>query len=163
MSRAMESRELASHLAAVIGARLLDPLEILLESDLDEMRTRVRARSAELAERLLGDDEKTATFTAIRLVATLYPSDEPFRPTVTWWGTPLGQTVARLVGHPSAESLSFAEAGAMLGITRQAVHDLVVRNKLERHPSGGVTNASVQARSQMRAADRLRSPQGRTR
>lgn len=154
-----ERDRLATHLADLIAARLLDPLEILLETDLDEIRERIMKRAADLATLLVGENEQQAAYTAIRLVATLYPGDEPFRPTVAWWGTPLGQTVARLVGHPSAESLSYAEAGAMLGITRQGVHDLIVRNKMQRHPSGGVTNASVQARLKTRAAARLRARQ----
>jgi len=37
-------------------------------------------------------------------------------------------------------------AGAMLGVTRQGVHDLVTRGKLARHPDGGVTVDSVRAR-----------------
>jgi hypothetical protein len=144
--------ELAGYLADLLAARLLDPLEILLESELGELRERVTARATALAAVLLGDHEQQAASTAIRLVSVLYPSDEPFRPTVAWWGTPLGRTVARLVGHPGVESLTYAEAGAMLGITRQGVHDLVVRHKLERHPDGGVRNTSVRARLRTRAA-----------
>jgi hypothetical protein len=34
----------------------------------------------------------------------------------------------------------------MLGMTRQGVHDLVSRGKLDRHPDGGVTTDSVRAR-----------------
>jgi hypothetical protein len=50
------------------------------------------------------------------------------------------------VGHPGADAVSYATAGAMLGITRQGVHDLVQRGKLLRHPDGGVVPASVRAR-----------------
>ncbi|MCA2229345.1 hypothetical protein [Nonomuraea aurantiaca] len=92
------------------------------------------------------EDEDIARFTAIRLVITLYPGDHGFNPPPGWWQTPLGQVMVRRVGHPAAEALSYAVAGAMLGITRQGVHDLVTRGKLDRHESGGVTTASVQRR-----------------
>ncbi|MFV2104733.1 hypothetical protein [Micromonospora sp. LOL_024] len=157
MRHASERDELAAHLAGLIASRLLDPLEILLESDLADVRERVTTLSATMADQLLDHNEQRAARVAIRLVSTLYPSDEPFRPTATWWATPLGQIVVRLVGHPSAESVSYAEAGAMLGISRQGVHDLVVRKKLERHPSGGVTTISIQARLKTRAAALLRA------
>jgi len=34
----------------------------------------------------------------------------------------------------------------MLGLTREGVHDLVVRGKLDRHPDGGVNVDSVRVR-----------------
>jgi hypothetical protein len=52
-------------------------------------------------------------------------------------------------------------AGAMLGVTRQGVHDLVSRGKLDRHPDGGVTTDSVRARRNRRTADRHALPGGR--
>jgi hypothetical protein len=54
--------------------------------------------------------------------------------------------VARRVGHPTTEGLSYAAAGAMLGITRQGVQDLVRRGKLARHTDGGVLATSVRDR-----------------
>ncbi len=61
--------------------------------------------------------------------------------------------MARRVGHPAAESVSYATAGAMLGISRQGVHDLVRRGRLPRHPDGGVPSAAI--RDRLRAS---RSP-----
>jgi hypothetical protein len=40
----------------------------------------------------------------------------------------------------------FSVAAAVLGITRQGVHDLTVRGKLQRDPGGGVTVDSVRVR-----------------
>ena len=51
-----------------------------------------------------------------------------------------------------AESVSYATAGAMLGITRQGVHDLVRRGRLPRHPDGGVPSAAVRDRLRDRGA-----------
>ncbi|MBC8090829.1 MAG: hypothetical protein H7Y15_02600 [Pseudonocardia sp.] len=160
MSDELPSRdELAAQLAGLVDIRLLDPLEILLESDSETspVRDRVIERSGEWASSLLGEDEVLARFTAIRLVSTLYPGDAGFAPPPGWWQTPLGRVMVRRVGHPAAESVSYAMAGAMLGITRQGVHDLVTRSKLDRHESGGVTVASVQRRitSLPRAGDPL--------
>lgn len=63
-----------------------------------------------------------------------------------WWGTTFGRIVAQRLGYPGRTELSRAEAAALLGITRQGVHDLVGRGKLERTAAGGVTNESVRAR-----------------
>lgn len=82
-----------------------------------------------------------------RVIASLYTQDEPFAPPAAWWGTPLGQVTLRRIGHPSARTVPYSMAGAMLGITRQGVHDLVARRKLERGPEGGVTVESVRARA----------------
>jgi hypothetical protein len=140
--------ELASQLSGLVEVRLLDPLEILLEShaDLVPVRRRVTERVEALALALLGDDEVLARMTAIQLVITLYPGDSGFDPPSGWWQTPLGRVMVHRVGHPAADAVSYAVAGAMLGITRQGVHDLVVRGKLDRHENGGVTTASVQRR-----------------
>ncbi|QSB17509.1 hypothetical protein JQS43_22545 [Natronosporangium hydrolyticum] len=60
--------------------------------------------------------------------------------------------VAHRVGHPAAASVSYPVAGAMLGITRQGVHDLLNRGRLARHPDGGVATTSIRTRLQRRAA-----------
>ncbi|WP_018657753.1 hypothetical protein [Actinomadura flavalba] len=149
--------ELTAQLLSLVEARLVDPLEILLEDDLATVRSRLAARAGTWAQRLLGDDGPAAALTAARLVAALYPGDGPFDPPAAWWATPLGRVVAWRVGHPGAEAVSYAVAGAMLGVTRQGVHDLVTRGKLARHPSGGVTTASVRDRIDQRAGAALRT------
>ncbi|ROT32659.1 hypothetical protein EF879_05445 [Micromonospora sp. HM5-17] len=146
--------EVVDQLVRTIDIRLLDPLEILLDGDdaVAALRTLVRVRAETWAQRLLGGDDQEAVNTVMRIVSTLYPGDGPFEPPLDWWGTPLGQVVARRVGHPTAASVSYAVAGAMLGITRQGVHDLVSRGKLIRHPEGGVLPSSV--RDRLRAEGR---------
>jgi hypothetical protein len=96
---------------------------------------------------MLGHDDRAAAQMIIRVISSLYPGDAPFAPAAEWWRTPLGQVVLRRVGHPSARAVPYSVAGAMLGITRQGVHDLITRRKLERDPEGGVTVASVRARA----------------
>jgi hypothetical protein len=155
-----EQEALADHLAEVVIRRLVDPLEILLGHSGD-LRAEIAATSRAFAAVLLGDDDQAAAHTAIRLVAALYPSDTPFDPPPQWWRTPLGQVVLRRVGHPSAQAVSYSVAGAMLGMTRQGVHDLVTRGKLARHPDGGVTVDSVRARLNRSTTDQHASPGGR--
>jgi hypothetical protein len=141
--------ELIDQLVRIVDVRLLDPLEILLEGDeaVESARTVVRQRAETWASVMLGDDDSAAVMMIVRVVSSLYPGDAPFSPPAEWWRTPLGQVVVRRIGHPSARAVSYSVAGAMLGITRQGVHDLVARRKLERHPEGGVTVESVRARA----------------
>lgn len=139
---------LASQLVTLVENRLLDPLEILLESssDLVPVRSRVVELADTWARRLRSEDATLAQRTVIRLVVALFPGDEPFDPPAGWWRTPLGQVMARRVGHPGAEAVSYSVAGSMLGISRQGVHDLVTRGKLRRHEHGGVASSSVRDR-----------------
>jgi hypothetical protein len=147
--------DLTDHLVEMIGIRLLDPLEILLDDTLEPLRLQVRQRAAAMATILLTGDDPTALHTAIRLYSSLYPGDERFDPPAQWWRTAFGRTVAVRFGHPAAESVSLAVAGTMLGISRQGVHDLVRRGKLARHPDGGVSSVSVRDRLRQQPASPL--------
>ncbi|MFK3983657.1 hypothetical protein ACI2K4_25160 [Micromonospora sp. NPDC050397] len=140
--------ELAEQLVRLLDIRLLDPLEILLDGDdtVDALRTVVRVRAATWADRVVLGDDRQAVGVIMRVVSTLYPGDGPFDPPLDWWRGPLGRAVAWRVGHPTAPAVSYAVAGAMLGITRQGVHDLVSRGRLARHPDGGVVPGSVRDR-----------------
>ncbi|WP_436527115.1 hypothetical protein [Actinoplanes sp. HUAS TT8] len=139
---------LAEQIVRLVDARLADPLEILLEGDrsVDEVRRRLHRRALDWAFVISYGPEPEAVGTIARLIATLYPDDHAFAPPPEWWQTPLGQVVARRVGHPFVTSVSLATAGAMLGISRQGVHDLVRRGKLPRHPDGGVLVSAVRER-----------------
>ncbi len=141
-------QELIEQLTRLIDIRLLDPLEILLDGHegVESLRAAVHKRARIWATTMVGPDDQAAVGTIMRVVATLYPGDGPFHPPLDWWRSPLGQVVARRVGHPTAPAVSYAVAGAMLGITRQGVHDLVSRGKLARHPEGGVRCSSVRGR-----------------
>jgi pimeloyl-ACP methyl ester carboxylesterase len=148
--------ELVEQIVRLLDIRLLDPLEVLLDGDdvVEALRGIVRIRAERWAAGLRSGADATAVRTAGRLIATLYPGDRAFDPPADWWQTPLGRAVALRVGHPAAESVSYATAGAMLGISRQGVHDLVRRGRLPRHPDGGVPSSAIR--------DRLRDATGRT-
>lgn len=139
---------LIDQLTTVVRTRVLDPLEILFGDDaaIAYLHRRCQTEAKAWAAALLGNDDEAAVSTVMTLIAALYPGDAPFDPPVDWWRTPLGQVVIRRVGHPAAESVSLSTAGAMLGMTKQGVHDLVRRGKLTRHEDGGVTTESVRAR-----------------
>jgi hypothetical protein len=138
--------DLAAQLVRLLDVRLLNPLEILLGDALTPVRDLVARRADTWAYELHHGTDDGAARLAMRIVAVLYPADTAFDPPADWWATPFGQVVARRVGHPTTEGLSYAAAGAMLGITRQGVHDLVRRGKLARHPDGGVCATSVRDR-----------------
>lgn len=143
-----EREELVEHILRTVDVRLLDPLELLLEGDdvVDAMRQLLRVRAGRWADAILDGSEQQAMHMAARLISSLYPDDRAFDPPAEWWRTPLGRVVARRVGHPAARSVSYATAGAMLGITRQGVHDLVTRGRLPRHPDGGVPTEAIRDR-----------------
>ncbi|MEV0897322.1 hypothetical protein [Actinoplanes sp. NPDC049802] len=140
--------DLADQILRLLDIRLVDPLEILLDDDrtVGVVRERLRLRAAHWAHTMRHGDDAEAAHVIARLIGTLYPDDHAFAPPVDWWRAPLGQVVIRRMGHPFAESVSYATAGAMLGITRQGVHDLVRRGRLPRHPEGGVPVAAIRDR-----------------
>lgn len=140
--------ELVTELVQILESRILDPLEILLASDelLPPIRARLRVEAEVWAAQLLGADPERATLTAARLVGVLFPGDAPFHPPASWWRTALGRAVVRTTGHPVAVAVPYSTAGAMLGITRQGVQDLIKRGKLDKHPDGGVATSSVRDR-----------------
>lgn len=158
---AAEHVALVEQLVGLAERRLLDPLEILTQDPglVRPLRERLRADAEMWAARLLGPDDRQARHTGARLISAFCPGDAPFEMPVAWWRTPLGRAIARRMGHPSADVVSYPVAAAMLGITRQGVHDLVRRGKLDRAAdapgtrSGGVTTASVHARLLSRTGD----------
>lgn len=137
--------ELARDLSRLVEARVLGPVDVLFGLD-QALRRRAFEAVLVWTEELLGPDDDAARTTAIRLISTLFPADEPFNPPADWWTTPFGRAVLLRAGHPDAEAVPFSVAAAMLGITRQGVHDLARRGKVQAHPDGGVTVDSVQAR-----------------
>ena len=153
----MEHAAVVGQLVGEVEGRLLAPLAALLDGypEPEQARLRLCTRAEQWARQLLVGDPREAASLAVHLVGLLYPSDaQPFDPPPSWWRTPVGRVVAYRLGHPTREAVPYPVAGAMLGVTRQAVHDLVARGKLVRHPEGGVRTESVR--------DRLTSRPGTT-
>lgn len=103
----------------------------------------IASRSAGLAAQLTSGDDRIAAETVIDLAAA---GIIPAEPGGAWWATPLGRAVASSVGHPSATHVSYSVAGAMLGVTRGRVGQLIAGHKLDRHPDGGVSVDSIRRR-----------------
>jgi len=51
--------------------------------------------------------------------------------------------VRRVLGTDDAEAVTYSVAAAMLGVTKGTASTLVQRGRLDRHPDGGITRASV--------------------
>lgn len=113
-------------------------LEALIGPDCPRVSERVQDRAPMWTAQLLDEDDRLAAQTVIDLMNVLPP------PTADWWGSPLGQAVARSVGHPDADHVSYSVAGAMLGVSKQAVAKMVGTGRLSRGSDGGVTTASIQ-------------------
>ncbi len=124
---------------------LVDPVGMLLGLDLaDTLRQRLTTRALLLADQACQDaDDKLAASTVNDLMQTLWPHGDP---EPRWWRTPLGRVCARSLGADDAEAVTYSVAAAMLGVTKGTVSQLVARGKLDRHPDGGLTRASVLVR-----------------
>lgn len=116
---------------------------------LQKLRWRCHIEAEVWATQLLGSAEESARAAVSKIIAILSTPDAEFDPSPQWWSSPFGRAVVLRVGHPSTTAVNYATCGAMLGITRQGVHDLVKRGKLDRHSEGGVACASIQHRARL--------------
>lgn len=144
-------QELTDQIADLLGDRAL--LLGALMGD-EETATRwashARAQGAHLAG-LLGTAGTADAHAVAELVRSLVSLEwgEESPPSVDWWRSPLGRAAAgSMSADPviAAERMSAIIAADMLGISRQRVMQLLKTGKLEPHPEGGVTRASVLAR-----------------
>ncbi|MBP0454005.1 hypothetical protein J5Y04_31350 [Kitasatospora sp. RG8] len=108
----------------------------------DAVRFSLSQASVRYAVQLRSDDDATMGGAVLDLVTNLYPDDAPIPD--DWWDTPLGRATAASTGQPTAESVTYSVAGAMLGIDAEAVELLARTCQLDGHPDGGVTSLSVQ-------------------
>lgn len=127
-----------------LGATLADPVGCLLGLDLDTaIRTRINERVEWIAATVArGADHERAEL-VIDIMNALFGDGEP---PIEWWGTPLGQACAGSLGVDTAEAVSQSVAGAILGVTRGTIAQMLARGGthcLERHPDGGIVLASV--------------------
>lgn len=127
-----ELGQVAWRLGPLVGLDLVDQLD-----------ERTRSRAPMLAAQLTGDDDRLAAETCVDLMACLWPHSDP---PPDWWRTPLGRALAASAGMDGSASVSMSVAAAMIGVTPGRVTQLADAGKLDRHPDGGVTRASVTAR-----------------
>jgi hypothetical protein len=143
-ARTVGDHEVTDQLADDLDARVVGALEALGWLDLAEIaRKRLPDTAALLAAQLAQDeDDRLSAQTVIDLAGVAWDVN----PDPAWWQTPVGRLVARSVGRDDTEAVTQEVAGAMLGVTRGTVSQLLSRGTLDRHPDGGVARASVLAR-----------------
>lgn len=116
----------------------------------------VRAASQTLAAQLIQtEDSEVAAQTAADVIGVLWPDAPPERlDYAEWWRTPLGLACARSLGiYEVGGAVSHSAAATMLGVARGTVATLVHRGTLARHPTGGISRASVLARLARRPSE----------
>ena len=124
-----------------IDRALVGPVRALLGQDLgDRLWERLRERSPMLAAQLGGDDDDIAAELVVDVLNLLWPGGDP---DPEWWRTPVGRLCARSLGTDDADAVTRSVAAAMLGVHPGTIAQLVARGRLERHPDGGITRASV--------------------
>lgn len=140
--------ELTAQVATEVGERLALWHALLDTAQGGSEQVGVPALVEELAPRwaqvLRGDDQVRAREVATALVGVLFPAEAPIPD--PWWSTPLGRAVVAAIGHPRVEVVSYALAGAMLGVSKGRADQLAREGKLERAPRGGVVARSVRER-----------------
>lgn len=132
----LQITELLTDRAGRLADLLADPT---LRADLE---MRAAAAADQIASALASEDASVAATVAADLYVLAHGDSDP---DPEWWQTPLGRAIAR-VDHDSAEAVMPSTAARMLGIGVQRVYQLRADGKLDRHPDGGVTRASVMAR-----------------
>jgi hypothetical protein len=141
-------QELATQIGEELGAALYDPSAAVGDPDfLAYGEQMVASRAAMLAGQLLQEmDDRLSAQTAIDLMCGLWRHGAPEDHDPAWWRTPLGRAIARSAGRDDADAVSYSVAGAMLGVVRGTISQMVARGTLDRHPDGGVLRSSVLAR-----------------
>jgi hypothetical protein len=142
---------LRSQIVTELDWALTGPVRSLLGHDLADLLTeRIESRATTLVGQLLDEtDDHTAAETVTDLMCCLWPHSDP---DPDWWATPLGRACGRSLGTDDV-AVSQSVAAAMLGVTRGTIAQLVHRGTLTRHPTGGVSIASILDRR-----DRLDQP-----
>lgn len=134
-----------SQIRGELDRALAGPVGSLLGLDLSQqIADRILVRAPMLAGQLQDADDRLAAQTVIDLMTALWPHASPEHVGhADWWRTPLGRLCARSLGRSDSESVTQHVAGAMLGVTRGTIAQMLARGTLDRHPDGGVLRASI--------------------
>jgi hypothetical protein len=117
-----DAADLANHL-------FLGPLHRTITDEL------VDKAAAELSTGLMG-----GVLANVALVCRLAHAEEQ---DATWWGSPVGRAVAQQIGYTSPE-VPRSIVLAILGVSRQRVHELVQLGRLRNaFPGMGITQESL--------------------
>lgn len=138
--------DVAVQIRGELDRAIVGPVGCLLGLDLaDVLAERIRSRAATIAAVVCqDDDDRLAAEAVIDLMNALWPSCSPEEcGEADWWRSPLGRMCARSLGREDSDSVTRSVAAAMLGTRPGTVARYVFDGRLERHPDGGVTRASV--------------------
>lgn len=144
------------HDEAAVAASLTDDLAARLHTILrpagptgieeaDRLAAWVAGR---VAPSLCSDDEHEVADAVIDLASAL---DIGEHTDPEWWATPVGQICAASLAGVTTDQVAAIQAARMLGIGKARVYQLIDAGRLERHPDGGVTLASVYQRMTTRS------------
>jgi hypothetical protein len=107
------------------------------------VRHHIDERVGEITAALRGEG-RAARDTALGLMHVMFPRDA--EPPAQWWRTPLGRACATHSVGLYPDQVKANSAADILGVGPSRVYQLLDSGKLERHPDGGVTRASVMRR-----------------
>jgi hypothetical protein len=142
------AEEAARQLAEGIEAASLGRMErfLGLHEVFASLRERLPRAAREIVAQMSSDDDRVAEQSSAKVFAILFNRSK--RIPDDFWATPLGRLMAKSAGHPSLDEVPYSVAAAMLGVSKTRIQQLVEAGKLERHPGGGITSASVRLRAQ---------------
>lgn len=138
----MSATTVAGQAASEVGAAVWRLAPFLGADRIVDLQRSAEARAQAHAHLLAGDDDIAAE-AALDLLLAIWGD---ITPPVEWWRTPLGGAIASVGALDGSEAVPSVVAAAMLGVDRSRVSQLLSAGKLDRHPDGGVTRASVTAR-----------------
>jgi len=142
----MSLDDVTAQLVDELDRAICVPVRSLLGLDLDDLLgERIRARAPGIAAQLCQDeDDALAAETVIDIMGCLWPNCAPEDGgEAEWWRSPLGRMCARSLGHADSDAVTLSVAAAMLGVHPGTVARYVHDGRLEKHPDGGITRASV--------------------
>lgn len=139
----MTADDAEAQLAGELGARLYAISILGGVDDQDPWQEGQRLARYVMPPLTSADDNERAQ-AVIDVGCALWP--DTCAPPDEWWRTPLGRLCAMSLARDDSEAVTVSGAAAMLGVHRRRAYQLVDTGKLERHPDGGVTRASVMAR-----------------
>lgn len=139
---ALYDREVSDELppVALAIADLLGGRAYALGSALDDSRLTMRdttAAARRLAAGVLAG-ERDAAATVLELA---WPDGDP---PATWWNSPLG--VATALATAERDRVDVDRAAAVLGVSEETIANDLNAGRLDRHPDGGATLASMRTR-----------------
>jgi cell division septum initiation protein DivIVA len=145
MDREAFRSEVATLMTGTLGQveRFLAPFGSDQTDHLNRLKQQLHS-AADMYATLLQEPDQ-AEQAAHNLMSALFGAHGANDPTTDWWRTEAGQAVAYAIGYHRSHAYR-ADAVAILGISRQRVHELIGQGVLVEEGPRGVTAESIRAR-----------------